>query len=88
MPFKHPANESAVPTILQLDELEAKGKTGYETFPNIEKAEEIEFAIKQLRKGNPVIYTPIDPEISDDRIYRRGKAIVNRTNVYAVVVFL
>jgi len=60
----------------------------YEVFDDPDTAKTFKEALeKALDSENRKIeiYTQVDSEISDDRLYARGIRVINRTGIYAVV---
>jgi len=66
-------------TIPEIEEGEHEARWQFRTF------EELEQAQKYTKEKDGVLYTQVDSEISDDRIYVKGNRLVNRTGTWAVV---
>jgi len=66
-------------TIDEIEEGEHKARWQFRTF------EELNQANKYAKEKDGVLYTQVDSETSNDRIYVKGYRLVNRTGTWAVV---
>jgi len=60
----------------------------YEIFDDLDTAKTFKEALEKALDSEYrriEIYTQVDSEVSDDRLYVRGIRVINRTGIYAVV---
>jgi hypothetical protein len=66
-------------TIDQLEGWEHIGRGTFTTYSSLKRAQTI------ATRKNGVLYTQVDSEISDERVYSKGNHFVNRTGTWAVL---
>lgn len=93
-------NLNDILSIDEIEELEHEGKITFKLFSEDQpskielqqhkliprdRSETVKDVKAYAEKHNGVIYTQVDSETSDDRIYNKGVHLVNRTGTWAVV---
>jgi hypothetical protein len=71
-------------TIDGLEEWERQGKGNFNTYDSLRRALNVIWSRNGLL-NNAMLYTQVDSDKSDDRVYAKGNRLVNRTGTWAVL---